>query len=611
MARALRILAAVVAGFVIVVIGVGVAAPYFVPADALRRTVAGEIAAITGQPVIVGGASRFVAFPWPTVTIEEVQIGGDEGATPLVAGAGLEARLALLPLLGRRTEISGVTLHRPRIAVTIDSEGRSNWRTGASILSMLVADPTTGADRTTRLGELSVRNGSILYRDDQARRRTELAEVDLSISWPFFGSRLTSAGRVRLRGEDVRFQGTLDRPSALFLRDISPVEFNLQTEAFRAQIIGNVLAAREIQVEGRMNINSPSIRRLASWLMPEVQNAPDVGPLQGRSRIRIVDRTLTLDEAQLTIDRSRGEGAIALTFDRTRTSVEGTVDFDTIDARPYLQTQIVIPTDAVVATEPIRSDSIGTVDVDFRVSAGTLLFGRTTVRSAALSFLSRQGRIEASLGDGQAFGGRVQGRLITEARPGGGVRVRAMVATNSIRTDDALRELFGIVRVAGAGNVTINLSSEGDSVREITHGIQGEATVRLTQGALTGLDLSTLIRRAERSPVEALLDARGGRTIVESATATFRIAAGQATTEDALLRGPGYRVALRGAIAADTASLNFTGVLASVVEGNRPYTELPFVIRGPWADPIVVPNPDGLVRRQAPAVNDGSGGRIQ
>jgi hypothetical protein len=60
----------------------------------------------------------------------------------------------------------------------------------------------------------------------------------------------------------------------------------------------------------------------------------------------------------------------------------------------------------------------------------------------------------------------------------------------------------------------------------------------------------------------------------------------------------------------ETASLNFTGVLASVAEGNRPFTELPFAIRGPWADPVVVPNPDGLIRRQPPA-HDGTGGRIQ
>jgi AsmA protein len=610
MARALRILASVVAGLVIIVTGVGVAAPHFVPTDALRRTIAGEIAAITGQPVIVSGTSRFVALPWPTVTVDEVQIGGDDDAIPLVAAAGLEARLSLFPLLGRRTEVSGVTLHRPRITVVIDAEGRSNWRTGASILSMLVADPSSGAERGPRLGELSIRNGSILYRDDQARRRTEFSDVDLSISWPFLGARLTAAGRLRSRGEDIRFQGNLDRPGALFVRDISPVDFTFETGAVRAQVIGNALAAREIQIEGRLTFTSPSIRRIAAWLMPEVQNAPDIGPLQGSSKLRILDRTLTLEEAQLTMDRSRGEGAMTLIFDRTRTSIQGTMDFDTIDARPFLQTQIALPSDAIPPLEQIQGDRIGVVDVDLRLSTGALQFGRTTVRSAALSFMSRDGRMEASLGDGQVFGGRVQGRLVTEARPAGGIRMRASVATNSIRTDDALRELFGVIRVAGIGNITLNVAAEGNTAREITRSVEGEAALRLTQGTLTGIDLSTLIRRAERSPVEALLDARGGRSTIESATATFRIHRGLISTDDALLRGPGYRVALRGEAAMETASLNFTGVLASVAEGNRPFTELPFAIRGPWADPVVVPNPDGLIRRQPPA-HDGTGGRIQ
>jgi hypothetical protein len=32
-------------------------------------------------------------------------------------------------------------------------------------------------------------------------------------------------------------------------------------------------------------------------------------------------------------------------------------------------------------------------------------------------------------------------------------------------------------------------------------------------------------------------------------------------------------------------------------DAQRASFELPFVIRGPWSDPILVPNPEGLVRR--------------
>jgi AsmA protein len=596
MVRILRIAAFLAAGAALAVLAAAFAAPHLVTADAMRRAVAAEIAGITGQPVTISGRSRFVALPWPTVTVEMIEVGG-EGQTNLVSSGGLEARLALWPLLMGRSEVAGVTLYRPQVVLHIDGEGRSNWRAGTSMLSMPQLDSSRGA----RLGDVTIVDGNIVLRDDQARRRTELADMNGTVSWPFLGSGLTVLGRTRLRGEEIRLQGSVAQPSAVFARDISSVEFTLETPAVRAQVTGNLFAGSELQLEGRMTFSSPSIRSVAAWLLPEVQNAPDIGPLQGTSRLKLVDRTLTLDETRLTADRSRGQGAVALTFDRTRTLVQGTMDFDSIDVRPFMQTQVVLAeSGGVLSSERIEADRIGLVDVDFRVSADALRFGATTVRGAALSFLSRDRRIEASLGDGQVFGGRVQGRLVTEARAGGGVRVRAMVAASGIRLEDSLRELFGVVRVAGAGGATVDLTGEGFSAQEVVRSMRGEASLRITQGALAGIDLPTLIRRAERNPVEALLDARGGRTAIEQASATFAIAEARATTEDLLVRGPGYRVAMRGVIEALPPQLSLSGSLASAGDV-RQVVELPFVIRGPLTDPVIVPNPEALLRAAPPS----------
>jgi AsmA protein len=124
--------------------------------------------------------------------------------------------------------------------------------------------------------------------------------------------------------------------------------------------------------------------------------------------------------------------------------------------------------------------------------------------------------------------------------------------------------------------------------------------LRFGPGTITGMDLSTLIKRAERNPVEALLEARGGRTAIESATGTFRIMDGKATTDNFLVRGAGYQIAIKGGTDVATRNLSFNGALSGAAsESGKPGLELPFVIRGPWSDPIVVPNPEALMRRNA------------
>jgi AsmA protein len=600
MAKALRTTAiggALLAGALVLV---ALLAPRFVNEMELRRSVAAELSSLTGHAVSVAGRARLFMLPWPTVTLDSVEIGGEDGEAPVLRTEGLTARLGFVQLLRGRYDVRGLALDRPRVSLVVHADGRSNWRSGASILSLLV--PEDAGDRPARLGELAISGGQISYRDDQARRRTELADFDMNLAWPYLGSRATASGRFRLRGEEIRFQGGLERPSALFRQEISPFELSFETEAVRAQLSGNAFAAGDIRLEGRLSFTSPSIRRLAGWLVPEATNVPDAGPVQGNARVKVAERSLTLEEARLVVNGARGEGVLAFVFDRTRTQVQGTMDFDRVDARQLVRTQMPrLGEDGDWASEQLRGDRIGPVDLDLRLSAGTLLIGANTIRTAAISLLSRDGRVEASIADGQIYGGRVAGRIVAEARPGAaGVRLRGMLSLAGARIDDPLREFFGVIRVSGTGTVSLDVTGEGETVREVAGSLRGEASMRLTQGALTGIDLGALMRRAERSPVDALIEARGGRSPIDLAQGTVRIADGQATTDEISIRGPGYRVTLRGGTTAAPQALNLVGVLASAPEPNRPVVELPFVIRGPLFDPVVVPNPEALMRRATP-----------
>lgn len=589
-------------GLLIVLIVVMAVAPLLMPSETLRRQVAIEIAALTGQQVAISGATSLRTLPWPVLSVERVQIGEGE-RSPIVETSAIEARLSLLPLLLGRIEVAGLTLVKPKINLVVEANGSANWRSGSSMLALLVPDPEA-SDHGPQLGDFAIRGGTISYRDNQAGRRSELSDVEVSISWPLLASRLQTSGHFRLRGEEIRFVGALDRPSALFQRDISPFELSFDTDAIKAELSGNALAARDIQLEGQLTFTSPSIKKLTAWLVPEAQNAPDIGPVEGVSKLKIVERSMNLEEARLTVARAKGEGALVLTFDKTRSSIQGTMDFDSIDASPFVQIQIPTGTeDPSLSAEPIPSDRLGPVDVDLRLSTARLLVGNAEIRQAAVSFMARDGRVEASIGDGQVFGGHIAGRFVTEARNEGGVRARGTLSLTGIQMDDPLREYFGIIRLAGTGSISLNLNAEGVSPRQLATSVKGEASIRIGPASLTGVDMSALVRRVDRNALEALLDMRGGRSTVETASATFRIENGLASTDDATIRGPGYRVALRGGANFANRSLAFTGTLASQTTGetSRSGPELPFIIRGPWRDPVVVPNPDGLTRRTPPA----------
>ncbi len=96
------------------------------PTDQVREAVKAEIRAATGLDPILRGDVSVSLFPYGQVVLSDVSLGDSQGEPPLAA-ARLTARLSFLPLLAGRIDIADLTLSDPRIVVTVDSDGRSNW----------------------------------------------------------------------------------------------------------------------------------------------------------------------------------------------------------------------------------------------------------------------------------------------------------------------------------------------------------------------------------------------------------------------------------------------------------------------------------------------------
>jgi AsmA protein len=81
-----------------------------------------------------------------------------------------------------------------------------------------------------------------------------------------------------------------------------------------------------------------------------------------------------------------------------------------------------------------------------------------------------------------------------------------------------------------------------------------------------------------------------------------KFADGVATAEDIRLEGPASRVTLTGTASVPTREYDLKGV-ASLTSGSNGGTgfELPFVVQGPWDDPLIFPDPESLIRRSQAA----------
>ena len=78
----------------------------------------------------------------------------------------------------------------------------------------------------------------------------------------------------------------------------------------------------------------------------------------------------------------------------------------------------------------------------------------------------------------------------------------------------------------------------------------------------------------------------------------MRFSDGIATAEDIRIEGPTARLTLTGTASVPAREYDLKGIasLASAPNGAAGF-DLPFVVQGPWDDPLIFPDPESLIRR--------------
>src|SRR5262249_44139641 len=100
---------------------------------------------------------------------------------------------------------------------------------------------------------------------------------------------------------------------------------------------------------------------------------------------------------------------------------------------------------------------------------------------------------------------------------------------------------------------------------------------------------------------------RTGKTPYEMLTVNLKIVQGVANVEDVRMEGPSVGLALAGSASIPERELDLRGtasllsISASGSNAAAPAFELPFMVQGPWDDPIILPDPESRIQRSGAA----------
>jgi AsmA protein len=200
----------------------------------------------------------------------------------------------------------------------------------------------------------------------------------------------------------------------------------------------------------------------------------------------------------------------------------------------------------------------------------------------------KDGALAANLVDATAYGGRLDGEL-TLTRRDSGIRIAMRLKLADADIGGAASD-FGWPILTGKGTAEFSIVTAGGCAAELVAGLQGAASLDLTDGAVEGVNLEEALRRSQRRPLDVAKDMRSGGTAFERVTLSAAIGGGVAHVDKGELVARGVKADLAGAVDLAGRSLNLrleTAQTGSTGSAPADGARLVLEIAGPWASPSV------------------------
>lgn len=576
-------------------------APWLFSPTALVDAIATQLQNSSGLYVATRGRTSFALLPRPSIAIEGVAFADRNGALVIDADR-LRGDVRLLPLLAGRLDVAAVTLNRPRVTVDLDKKPIDAPGVAARAAAARPATPEAAAADKAPFGVVAFVDGAalIVYQG----RPYELKKIDATFEWRRIGEAAALTGAFDYRGERLEAMLWLARPSALLRGEQSVAAASLDGESLRFEAQGIAQLGANARFSGRVAATTPFVRQALRLLDVAAPLPGPFGDAQFSAQATLGLRDAQFRDARIFVDGNEFQGELSFRKDDGRPSLTAALKSEFVSLKPLLaDAPALVASDGQWSKDAFELPDLSGADVDLRLAVAHARLGRLKVDDAALALTLRDGTLDLAMTQAQAYGGAL--KLHATFAPGAtGFAVRANAQTLRLEAGALLWDAYGKPGVAGALDSSIAIDAAGEHMAALMRSLNGHASLALSDGEISGVDLERALRRLEKRPLSSAFDIRSGRSPFEKATATIKIEEGMAEIADGAARGPGFALAFEGAARLAERSLAIKAV-AQEADGAGMLKEkgmnISFDLAGAWDDLTLKPDAQSFIRRSGAA----------
>ena len=345
---------------------------------------------------------------------------------------------------------------------------------------------------------------------------------------------------------------------------------------------------------------------------PKLPKNPSDATITGAAAVDLAKQTANFTFATKFDDSNINGKAGLAKF--TPPSYTFDINIDQLDADRYLPKSDPKQKEA---EKPLDLSALKGLNANGSIKIGSLKVANVKAANVRVDIKAANGRVDVSPIAANLYQGSLAGALSVQAAATPVITVKQNLT--GINVGPLLKDAANFESLEGKGNVTLDVSGQGNTVTAIKKALNGNAALKMTDGAIKGVDIAGSIRNAkaklgalkgEKSQAASAVE----KTDFSELTASFNIKNGVAHNSDLAGKSPLLRLGGEGDIDVGNEKLDYlvkaTVVATAAGQGGKELSDLkgvtvPVKLTGPFSAPQYKIDFGGMMAGAAKAVVEG------
>jgi AsmA protein len=528
--------------------------------EQIKQQISENVKKETGRELLIKGEFDLSVFPWIGVEVGETHFGNAAGFSGDFASfSRAEARLKLMPLFSKQVEMSTLVFDDFTLNLQKRKDGVSNWDDLAKAGEEKAGQETAPTDRPGKAGALAlflegidIRNANVSFKDDQAGSSYALKNFNFT------------AGQVGLQRDvpfTINFQIDLSEPQIAgeyMIKGIANADpnaglFKVRDLNFESDLKAVDMPVETIDLDFTANLAFDQNRMQLDVKPFKLKTAVKGEALPNQSADLTVDTALMFDVnamaaslKPLTIGIPGGtiQGDLAYAQKGQKQQIDFDLRADQIDVNRF-----VAPGPATEEEQPAEKSTAATdskavrnllVNGDLKV--GKLVKDELLVTDIAMHIKMRDGVLDISPMTAKLYQGLANHNINVDLR-GSAPKIKAKLNLKGFQVGDYLKAVMDKDVLQGAADVSADLRLTAADADTIKRSLNGTAAFKFGEGALKGINIPDLIRRAKATlSGQSLPPASDQTTDFTELSGTANIVNGLVSNKDLIMKSPLLRI---------------------------------------------------------------------